>query len=388
MSDFIGELPRIYVPEDLREKHGELYAKLKDVQARCHRYLAHYVRTDVKPSTKLDYERKVRHLEVVFDVPIGSLSFKSIFQIMWTSSRSFYANRSALVFVCLGALKNGVAVLEDEKRQRAADARMKIVRMKNALRHLDEIAPIDPDEEQREDYAFKIMVIKTAEASTRSRRGNMRELNQIGDWLGDVWHVAAKTEHAALIAVLILTGCRPAELLHGVRIRREGRGLVIRLQGAKVRDGETAKNQTGQAWREIEVDLQTEPARYLESLISNARPILIVGSDFKKSFVDRARELRRLVDEIGGKALGAGVSLSPYDFRHAFSAFLKADDTLDHTEIAKALGQRSTSSQTHYGTARQVGSAQRSRVVGVQAASEVRVPKPRKWGNGAQQNGT
>lgn len=381
MSAFIGELPDILMPKGSIEDTSALYERLRKIQARSYRYLANYPRNDLKPATIIDYERKVRHLEAMLGAPIGSLSFGSIFALEWTSSASFHANRAALIYVCLCALRDGLDVLEIKEIQKRADACMRQVRMKNALRHLDEIAAVDPDDSQQKAYELQISEIKEREGASKSRRSNLRELNQLGDWLGDVWHVASKAEHAALIAVLILTGCRPVELLKGVRIRitDDGNGLVLRVLGAKVKEGDTSRTQTGQDWREIHVGLETEPARFLAAMVSDEAPILTVGADFKAGFVDRSRELRRLIAEIGEKALGQDVSLSPYDFRHAFSAYLKSVASIDAAEVAQAMGQRSTSSQTHYGTARQVGSSQRSPVIGVRAAHPVRIPKPPIW---------
>lgn len=146
---------------------------------------------------------------------------------------------------------------------------------------------------------------------------------------------AATEQQRPGLAVLWATGCRPAELEHGVRVQLRDGCLSVRIQGAKVTEV------TGHEWRELYLDQDSGAGRALLELLGDRKAIHVQRG---------AKRLGKDIEAIRGKLGLRG--LSAYSFRHQTSADAKSAG-MTTEEIAQALGHVSTRTQKAYGTARQ-----------------------------------
>lgn len=162
-----------------------------------------------------------------------------------------------------------------------------------------------------------------------SKRRSLRGLPP--GWREALVEAAAGSKYAQALRVLAVSGCRPVELAVGVEVRREGGEVVIRINGAKCRDGVS-----GQAWRE----LRYPPGHPLVDGL--AEGVHRVGS---------AKAIANTVTHYATKAFRPRKeAVSPYSFRHALASDLKASGR-DFEEIAAAMGHQSTGTQSLYGSA-------------------------------------
>lgn len=261
----------------------------------------------------------------------------------------------------------------------------------------------------------------------RSKRKTVARLNAIDKRLGDSsdWRERffkslsllddkKRDDRRSQIAVMTLTGCRPAELVKGVQVylekspRSETVSLVFKIAGAKVTDftqkqddkileelslkervlyeklskdsRHATQSEKGHEFRYIRVQSQSLEAKYLKDLLleKGSNPPALLDS-----FVDTIKEnalirthkitpakagklnmsdpkaIVKVVDhmsswiEYHAKQLFPRLKpkVSAYCFRHQFSSDVKAY-TKDYEIRAAALGQISERTQTRYGHAR------------------------------------
>lgn len=146
--------------------------------------------------------------------------------------------------------------------------------------------------------------------------------------------------HAERLAVLALTGCRPAELRAGVSYKviegKRGAVLHITLHGAKWNGAGR-----GLQARAIQVPVDTSATR---ALAADAR-----AAGGKRMLTTTDADHRSL-----NRALAAGVvGLSCYSFRHQQGSELKeavSSGAMSAEEAAAAMGHASTASLSHYGS--------------------------------------
>jgi len=157
--------------------------------------------------------------------------------------------------------------------------------------------------------------------------------------------------HAERLALLALTGCRPAELMAGVGVRlwhdKRGRAAVlVEIKGAKV------DAQRGHAVRRLGFPVAGggTAVRGLASLCAER------GGGY--TLATTPADYRSL-----NRALAAH-GLSCYSFRHAVGGDLKADIAAGKAtpeQAAAVMGHRSTASLLSYGTRRRGRGGQRPR---------------------------
>lgn len=155
------------------------------------------------------------------------------------------------------------------------------------------------------------------------------------------------------VAMLWVTGCRPAELEKGITYMAHGGRLVVKVLGAKhgtIDNGETVAER-GMEWRTIAVDPDLHPgARYLYDLAEAQKLPRVLSYN--------AGSIRSRVNEAGREVLAKlkdAPSLSPYSFRHAMASDLKSCDTIDDVQRAQIMGHLSVESLESYGRRRRGG---------------------------------
>lgn len=162
------------------------------------------------------------------------------------------------------------------------------------------------------------------------------------DWREKVLNelLRTKNSHYSATIVAMLTGCRPHELLNGIKIKIDLPGTItFVIQGAKVTD------RTGQPERVLVID--TSCSSYAigieECFQAEGIDEDIIKIKSKDSF---QKAVTRAAKRVGFK------KVTPYSFRNQFSADLKADGW-DRVSIALALGHINDRTQQVYGAINQ-----------------------------------
>lgn len=188
-----------------------------------------------------------------------------------------------------------------------------------------------------------------------SKRPRLRGLP--ADWRSQMFHglSSQSTQHAAL-AILSITGARPAEFQLGIDVTlQESGALEITIQGVKTHGGKY-----GQQVRVLTVaPMRIEAHFLLQEVRFNGGKLLVTTS---------AKTLMACVHRLSTKVfprLRKGIS--PYVFRHQFAADLKASG-MPMTDVSAALGHSVDYTKRYYGAAT---SAQ-----GAASVSAVRASRP------------
>ncbi|MFH1914231.1 MAG: tyrosine-type recombinase/integrase, partial [Pseudomonadota bacterium] len=179
----------------------------------------------------------------------------------------------------------------------------------------------------------------------RSKRRYIGKLNRtVPDWR-DLIFDALPQQHRMAVALLNLTGCRPAELEKPVLIRAldDGR-LEVTLHGSKL------SAVSGQEQRTM--IFNPGKSKWANGILGTVTNSGEAETTFCLS--TSGRSLRYAHSRAVSRALGAKWQgkVSLYSYRHSFSADLKAKG-FDRDEIAMAMGHNSDRSQTSYGLANQ-----------------------------------
>jgi integrase len=168
-----------------------------------------------------------------------------------------------------------------------------------------------------------------------SKRQDMRGLPV--DWRERIISRMPNYAPAALVAAL--TGCRPAELVMGVKLSIQDGELIAYIRGAK----ETEK--TGQPWRKMcwPIDSTAPLVRAAIELLNEER----VGGRIVQ--IQNARAFSGAVRSAGKREWPTRLaSLTPYCFRHQAAADMKLAGT-DSSDISAALGHCVDVTKSTYG---------------------------------------
>ncbi|MEX1235994.1 MAG: hypothetical protein WEB56_13510, partial [Roseovarius sp.] len=183
------------------------------------------------------------------------------------------------------------------------------------------------------------------------------------DWRNHFWTAAAlKDPHLdltrrAILATMIATGARPAEFSDdlGIKVSLVSDGgqdrLLFKIQGAKTtKQAHETLPGKGQSSRSLEVECAGPEARWLRYMLLEGDPLrLVISSPAEAAngiplpVSERHRRvsvsLGKLVTRLGKVAFPKlRHNLTPYVFRHAIGADLKASDQFEPEMIAKILG--------------------------------------------------
>jgi len=277
------------------------------------------------------------------------------------TKNSYYTYRAAAVHAARTELRT--ALRDRDAATRTHDSEQKLdaeTRIKASSETLAQYAPGTGDRTQD----MQRTSLYTGAAHSERSNGKRDALNsRPNDWRDRVFAEVQPRDRDA-VAVTALTGARPAEVERGVTVRNTGEILHIKIQGAKCNG-----NDRGQQWREIsisytEASKSTEGRHLLEQVKPGRESIIKIGDT--GNFSDRVRSAsdRAMPDQ--------QKPVSPYDYRHAFSARLKADERLSASDRAAAMGQQSERSQSEYGTASQASKAGAGSISSIRASANTR----------------
>ncbi|PMS30763.1 hypothetical protein B0G57_1291 [Trinickia symbiotica] len=180
-------------------------------------------------------------------------------------------------------------------------------------------------------------------------------------WQEDMWNMASKPEWREArpqllpaLAVLWLTGCRNAEIEHGIQIRCRDDRLRMRIMGAKCVDA--AGRERGQPKRYYEFRVGEDA-----DAIAEHPALTYLRSLAALNVVDGVgcAEIKHEADYLYNSIVALGKAtfpklrtrVSPYCFRHQAASDLKADPGVTLEEAAKFMGHLSDYSIGKYGHA-------------------------------------
>ncbi|MFM0196306.1 site-specific integrase [Paraburkholderia strydomiana] len=179
------------------------------------------------------------------------------------------------------------------------------------------------------------------------------------DWRESIWVAASTSEwqHSRpqlkpALAVLWITGCRPAEIEQGIELVAGRDQLVVKITGAKCVDA--GGRERGQPTRHIgfSVDANANPAlRFLHALAVRST----INGTGKYTITHNKDYLYNSVVALGRSAFPKlRTRISPYCFRHQVASDLKAatfDREITLEQAAKVMGHLSDYSIGAYGHA-------------------------------------
>lgn len=305
------------------------------------------VSSAVSDSTKSDYAKKYARM----------IRLKKLPESMARSSGGYYAYRAAFLYGTAHAARE--AMKQRDKHPHGSEewqAAMQNIRV--CLTRLQRYPP-DPKRQRCGEGEHQHMTWADVRATMneppvrRSKQAMLSYLAQKPHWRAQLFE-KVPDRYKLAAAITALTGCRPSELVMGVRIQMQADCLVCVISGTKVSE------QSGQPIRVLKLSPDSVEARFLADYCKDGEATIKIRS--AKAFCESlAAAGRRAFPR-------ARQRISPYVLRHHFSATVKSQ--LGREDVAACLGHICTRTQENYAGAVRGGG--RSAVVGVHAAREVR----------------
>ena len=296
--------------------------------------LAKTPKSRARQTTANDYQAKVERLR---ERTQDAGTFNALIsQALQTAKKtSWQALRAALLFTARATLEDNMA--RQDQVQRAIKAQEAIGLKPNWEPWKDQVRIVQ-NSHQALQAVLDAELPMEGRVARHTKRQDMKGLPD--DWRQRVIERMPNYRPAALTAAV--TGCRPAELVGGVKVTIEGGMLIAHIIGAKV-DVEKGK---GQEWRRLfwPLDHASDLVQELVKATQEAGGALTVqiasASNFSKSMSNAAARVwpRR-------KA-----AITPYCMRHQAASDFKASG-LSSGEVSAALGHLSDVTKSTYGHA-------------------------------------
>ncbi len=319
---------------------------------------------------------------------------------------TFYTYRSAISLIANVKLKEAIAFFRLEKnlvKTTFFNIYKKLI--PNAIKILERYPPISKPHDHRIKALQKVQAgervqnlfdLHKPERDFWRLRNNLARDKQINgminmldrleqNWptyIDDLWKHSdkLKPEQKTALALMINTGCRNVELVNGIKIERADRPwkdgvereerIRLTVHSAKFKEVNTndpnlKRYNKGQEFRTLLIVNNHPTINHLHSLVSQDKPLLFQIDNVKKlEFLKQYSQNlliahnKKMVRQ-GYPRLSAlemkQTFVTPYVFRHAFSARIKTE--LDKDETAISLGHVNPKMQVQYGSAKQRGGA-------------------------------
>jgi integrase len=276
------------------------------------------------------------------------------------TKQSFYTYRAALVHEARTELRT--ALRDRDVASRAHNTEQKLnaeTRIKTHTETLTKYAPSSGDREQDMQRKSAYTGARTSERSNGKREALD---SRPPDWRDRVWKEVQPRDRDA-VAVTALTGARPAEVEKGVSVHNTGDSLRITISGAKTNGVDRGQEQRTITISKAEAAKSSEGRHLLAAVKEGQTRTVKIGD--AANFSDRVRHASE-------RAMPDEKTVSPYDYRHGFSARIKDDERLTPSDRAAALGQQSERSQSAYAGASSSASAGAGSISGASASSATR----------------
>ena len=296
--------------------------------------LAKTPKSTARQTTADDYRAKVERLkERAQDT--GTFDALITEALKTAKKTSWQALRAALLFTARATLEDHMA--KQDRVQRAIKAQ-EAIGLQPSWEPWKDLVQAVQNSQQSLQAVLDAELPIDGRINRHTKRQDMKGLPD--DWRQKVIERMPNYRPAALTAAV--TGCRPAELVGGVKVTIKDGMLIAHIIGAKV-DVEKGK---GQEWRRLSWPLD-HPSDLVQELVKatqDAGGALLVkiasASNFSKSMSNAASRAwpRR-------KA-----AITPYCMRHQAASDFKASG-LSSSEVSAALGHVSDVTKSTYGHA-------------------------------------
>lgn len=289
---------------------------------------------NISESTKCDYIKKYKCMKRMNRMPESS-----------RCKNGFYAYRAALLY-CTAVEASHALKCRDKAIYQGPEWQAAVIALQRCKAVFDRYPP-DPDRRHWDSgsTSFTWVDVQAHRAKdktchpvpVRSKKRVLSKLRKIENWHAKLFDQITPI-HQNAAAICYLTGARPSEIARGVTVQKSGTPdnpmLTIQINGTKL----TAK--TGQPERVLRVKADSPEGLHLLRQCNDSQPFVINTTP---------ANLTAAVIKAGRKAFPTlKETVSPYVFRHAVSAELKASSASE-TRIAQTLGHQATKSQQSYG---------------------------------------
>ena len=304
-----GLAERVGKPDQLNREIGN--SAIKEARA----YVRGWNAQQAQPQTQRQYAKLTDRLHKTGQTPEQAAGTKA----------AYYAYRAAVVHEARSDLKEALTARDKASKTQDASGREGAeTRIRNAAAVLEHYQPGERDkvrdQQRKSDYTGP-------EKSERSNGKRETVGQREAGWRDRVWEQVREKDKDA-VAVLALSGARPAELKNGVTVTRTRDGVRFDIAGAKVDD------RTGRGQEKRSVSVTKEAAekspegRHLLSELPHTGDTRTVTPKVLPDAL--SRRLERAGERAGEQHVSA------YDYRHAFADRAKADGA-DKGELARAL---------------------------------------------------
>ena len=272
-------------------------------------------RKPVSATTAQDYQKKVAVLSrAALKLPGGSGNrLVAALATHAPKSSSYYAYRAAVTWF-LGHRAAEILQQQDRLQKEIGQGVEWLAKVSLLQKAMDGVELVQG--------ARRSEALERTGAATKQKHSKRDDLARIEKaepgWKQKIVEASAPTRYGEATQVIARFGCRPEELVRGVRLELVGEHLVATIVGAKVT--ETA----GQPWRRISIRAGSVSVALLDK-VRTGGPIS-VQIDTTGGFRAHLQRLsKRLLPELPG--------VTAYVFRHSFVGELRESDW-DAEEIA------------------------------------------------------
>lgn len=278
--------------------------------------------TELSDKTTEEYKRKIDLMHSANQLPVEYCTERNL------SKNAYRTLRAALKHYVVKGLREALLLGTEEAMSRAIK--------KAQLAIKDEEQFYEPRQDATKER-------RARESGRITKRKTLRGLPD--DWREQIYYYlfGQKDKYAEPALLVALSGCRPGELVKGVRVSRNDPHIDIVIQGSK----QSKINQSGQETRTLSYPANSPQGLILKKLIlddeyDDATIKIPKADSFQKAY-------KKAAIAVFGKK---GQRISPYSARHQFSADLKAAGH-GAEDIAKGMGHQSCRSQWAYGREQQ-----------------------------------
>lgn len=329
---------------DQETKEG-LFQTIKEAR----KLLAGLPKREISESTLAEY-KEIRDRIVGKKKAISDTSLKDWREKPMAKS-TFYKQRAALNYSLTEQLR--LFLKMQDQHQRAGDS----AEWERHVQAIDVTLKLI-----KEDYFAPQLSVEEGLARQRPRefdRASKSKRTSLGtfpdNWREKIFEKMGKSKFKHAVAVAWLTGCRPSEIKKGIGValaEKDGsKYLIFKIEGTK----RGKNNNYGQEKRFIRVSITNPAASFLVNEIERNENNNIIVS------IETTEGLSQAVNDASKRIWKSKKEhISPYSFRHAFSADVKSfakEVMMDENEskelVAQALGHSSADTQQNYGTSQQ-----------------------------------
>lgn len=261
-----------------------------------------------------------------------------------TSKNTYYKYRAAWSYTYRTIAKERIDMIKKMKENGKISEEEKpiivklITELEQAVNRIKKFPPDFKGENRKKalagEYESPWQELKNNAPASKSKR-NQRLPKNFEDRFFD--YVAKRSKkYTDAVAVSLLSGCRPEELVSGVAIELQDNGSIkITIKGAK-----THEKKYGQEERSFCIKTDNSAFNYLKEKLK-------FSSEPKRISIESPGAFGTQVTKYGKKCFPRLEStISPYNFRHNFSK--KAKGSLSDIGVATVLGHCTNKSQSFY----------------------------------------